>query len=362
MTTYPKELKKFIENEIEEIGLSNLNRHMKIYHKTEYSQIFEITQFAPDFKLTQKCYCILNNIYEIPKCRVCDKPVKFLTFKVGFRQLCSRACLNHDNIAKQKRQETHKETCLEKYGVEHNWSIVDENGLHSIEKHNLEKHGVKNSFQVDENKETSKQTMNEKYGKDYYTQTGEFQETVKNNCLEKYGVEYYTQTAEFKEKNKETCLEKYGVSHISKLDNIKEKIKQTNLEKYGVTCTLQLDKCRENSMKTQSRLINELITSNRKFNPDYRKLAKACGIFWNLGLNETKILDQVEHDNNIELERQYAVLTYFVDGYDEKNNVCYEVDEQHHLTEAQIEKDVFRQHQIEDTLKCTFIRIPDLTH
>lgn len=48
-----------------------------------------------------------------------------------------------------------------------------------------------------------------------------------------------------------------------------------------------------------------------------------------------------------------------VDGYDEKRNAVIEVDEQHHFDKKGClkKKDVIRQKEIEDFLKCKFIRI-----
>jgi hypothetical protein len=52
-------------------------------------------------------------------------------------------------------------------------------------------------------------------------------------------------------------------------------------------------------------------------------------------------------------------LGYWVDGYDEENNIVYEWDERHHydVYGNLLEKDVIRQKEIEDYLKCRFIRI-----
>ena len=48
-----------------------------------------------------------------------------------------------------------------------------------------------------------------------------------------------------------------------------------------------------------------------------------------------------------------------VDGYDEKNNIVYEIDEQQHfdISGNLKEKDKNRQNEIEKYLNCTFIRI-----
>ena len=50
-------------------------------------------------------------------------------------------------------------------------------------------------------------------------------------------------------------------------------------------------------------------------------------------------------------------LGYWLDGYDKENNIAYEFDEKYHETQKQKEKDIIRQNDIEQYLKCSFIRI-----
>ena len=78
-----------------------------------------------------------------------------------------------------------------------------------------------------------------------------------------------------------------------------------------------------------------------------------------IGNNETEILDQIEIEFNIELERQFRVAGYFIDGYDIKNNIIYEVDEGYHFKDGQIVKDEVREQNIVNELNCEVIRIKD---
>lgn len=54
-------------------------------------------------------------------------------------------------------------------------------------------------------------------------------------------------------------------------------------------------------------------------------------------------------------EYYISELGYWVDGYDEKNNIVLEYDENYH--NKQVEKDNKRQKEIIDYLKCGFIRL-----
>ena len=53
-----------------------------------------------------------------------------------------------------------------------------------------------------------------------------------------------------------------------------------------------------------------------------------------IGLNEKKLLDEIESQIGRPLERQFGIRTemgqFYTDGYDPIKNVVYEVDEPHH--------------------------------
>ena len=357
MKEYSKELINFCKEYVKRTATKRYTLSIKCNYKKELTQIKDETKFLNLNNIQQMIYHITNELYEIPKCKMCNGvELNFYNIKNGYTIYCSPKCQNSDPDkikkyensmekkygkgiktsfqaaeVKEKSDQTklerygdetytnpkkQKQTMLEKYGVEHNWQIRDENGDRPCELTMLDKYGEKTPFNVEEIKDNIKATM-----------------------LENFGVEYPFQSKEILNKAKETLFDKYGVENSYLIPHIIQK-----------------------SQETQSRLINKLINSNRKFNTDYRKLAKENKIFWNLGLNETEILDKVEQDKGITLERQKVVCGYFVDGYDEENNVCYEVDELHHQTEEQIEKDKLREQTIIKELSCEFIRIPDLTH
>lgn len=79
------------------------------------------------------------------------------------------------------------------------------------------------------------------------------------------------------------------------------------------------------------------------------------------------IFDNISEKNNIHIQHamnggEYYIkeLGYWLDGYDEINNVAYEFDEKHHFIKGKIrEKDINRQEEVEKHLKCKFIRIKD---
>ena len=78
-----------------------------------------------------------------------------------------------------------------------------------------------------------------------------------------------------------------------------------------------------------------------------------------------KIFDQIAERTGTKIQHganggEFHIehLGYWVDGYDKENNIVYEYDEKHHFrNQKQIDRDLRRQKEIEDYLKCTVIRI-----
>jgi len=79
----------------------------------------------------------------------------------------------------------------------------------------------------------------------------------------------------------------------------------------------------------------------------------------NIGRNETEILDSIEIENNITINRQYQVWPYHLDGYDSVNNIAYEIDELHHSSTENKIRDFLREQSIKQRLGCEFVRIKD---
>lgn len=72
---------------------------------------------------------------------------------------------------------------------------------------------------------------------------------------------------------------------------------------------------------------------------------------------EYAALATIEQILGVNLTRQFEVLDYRVDGYDEENKIAYEIDEGGHKTPSAYAKDYRRQKKIEKKLGCKFVRI-----
>lgn len=168
--------------------------------------------------------CILNDIYEPPRCPICFSHILTVR-KTDFSTYCSRKCMGEGTVS--KRLITMEET----YG-DHVMRL--EEFKNKVRQTNKEKYGTEYYTQTDEYKENVRQTNNEKYGADWFVCSDEMKQIRKESCMEKHGVDNYAKTEEYKRKTEETCMARYGVKHYSQTEEYRQKIISTSLMKYGV--------------------------------------------------------------------------------------------------------------------------------
>lgn len=101
-------------------------------------------------------------------------------------------------------------------------------------------------------------------------------------------------------------------------------------------------------------MIERLRKINKSFHPPYNP--KACQYFNQLMKESNTYIQHAENGGEFLIRE----LGYWVDGYDQINNIVYEYDEKHHFVNEQLlNKDVRRQQEITNFLKCKFIRIKE---
>lgn len=257
MKKYKEQLRKLIEEK---------RRSWSNLLKSTYKYIFDdMLANVPEVFIGQKvatlAYCYLNDINELPKCKICGKELSDLRADVfnGFNGTCgSKECVNKYRYAQTEK------AVLEKYGVTNVYalkSIHDKaaatkcarygsSTYNNVEKNKvtcLEKYGVDNPAKADEVKEKSKQTCLGKYGVKYSLQAEKVREKIKKSSLEKYGVENPGGSAPSVQKIKATLNAKYGLDVQSPGDLLRkpqyaEKSRQTCLNRYGVTHPTQSEK------------------------------------------------------------------------------------------------------------------------
>lgn len=216
------ELKVWIINYLKTKGKRSL--HIAI-NNSKYIKdfILEQTSFLPiDTKYNQRCFHIINDIYQIPLCKNCNSNyVNFNNRNKDWRYLdyCSSKCTFN-----KKTNESYKKTSMDKWGVD-NYSKTKEFRDHMI-KINNEKWGVDWYQQSEDFKNKSVKTCLEKYGFTSYTKTKEFKNRLKDTFLKNWGVDWYTKSSDFSNKFRETCLEKYGAYHYMLSDEFSTNAKK----------------------------------------------------------------------------------------------------------------------------------------
>ena len=150
--------------------------------KSELSYIFpNIGNRNKDLKI--KLNLVLYDLQNIPKC-VCGNPLEFVSKDKasiyiskfgGWREFCSRICMQKSSDIVKKRQNTN----IERYG-EISYAKTQEFKDSFSSPWSEEKKFIFN--------EKSKDTSTLKYGVDHYSKTKEYLESRTNTCIEKYGV------------------------------------------------------------------------------------------------------------------------------------------------------------------------------
>jgi len=193
---------------------------------------------------------ILHKIDVHPKCPICGNPCRLHPYKSKFLKTCdNKDCsikylhiqreetmlkrygyknsFQNPEILKKSIELSHseqakehaKQTCLERYGIEH-YTNRQKCSETCSKRTNEDRQKIVNKI---------KQTKLEKYGNENYVN----HDKAKQTCLKRYGKENYFQTNEFKEKYKQMCLERYGVDNILKSKDIQKKIHENQIKKFG---------------------------------------------------------------------------------------------------------------------------------
>ena len=218
-------------------------KHYPIFYDEYLKNIFPEEIDKLPFK--QKLWHFLNDIYNIPKCKVCGKNVNFETRKGkwGYHIYCSGACAMNDDSIKQQMFNT-KEL------------------LYGDKKYNnKEKQIITISKRTDEEKKNiiikSKHTRLSKNNGNYFSD--ESINKIKETSLNKYGVDSFTKTQQFRE------------LILSQQSNIQNKQYKTKKKNHSF-----------NSSKIENDLENYFIENNIKYIPQYRseKYLFSCDFYF----------------------------------------------------------------------------------
>jgi len=189
-------LKIFINELLSKIKIDHLSLNIKKYYLDKYQQIINETHYLPEkCKFTERLYHIINNLYEIPKCKECGKNyTKFLSINRKYREFCTIKCAINNKEVRDKI----KQSNLRNFGTE--YPIQNIEFQNKMMKNNKEKYGVENVSQIKEVREKKRQIWNNK--------SKEEKEKIKKKREEfnykKYGSKCSLQNKEIQIKSRET--------------------------------------------------------------------------------------------------------------------------------------------------------------
>lgn len=213
---------------------------------------------------TSVLYRIINDMYQIPVCPVCGKPLMFNRFSKGFHMFCSNEC---KQSAKGKTIVYGKITniMLEKYGVTSPAMLPEVK--QKMKETNIKRYGVETPSQLKEFRDKAKKTSLQKYGTESPIQCDIVKKKRERTNIQKYGVAHTLQVKDIQDKIKETNLQRYGSENVFGSKQIQDKIKETNLERYGSEHYVTSNDMKEKQQIFRDNVSNEFIqqmTEHRK--------------------------------------------------------------------------------------------------
>lgn len=196
-----------------------------LYKMISVDDINIINRLFPELTLSQAVYCFINNIVNLPICKICNinHVTYFRNHTDGFTEYCSLQCSRRSEVSKKRRAETN----MQRYGFtnpKQNAQIIEK-----TKKTNLEKYGTNCASQQLAIKEKISNTL-----KQTYIERGNEIIAAKNNTFDKKYGTHPNRLEITKEKKKQRTLKKYGVEHTTQLETTKAKNKETLRQKYGV--------------------------------------------------------------------------------------------------------------------------------
>ena len=197
MKNLKNELKLFLTTD-NNSGYKTKELFLSIKQPEYYSEVtnHSLVNNFTDLPFKEQLYLYINDLKEIPKCKNCNKPLKFKrSINEGYNEYCSLICTNtcEDHINQIKK------TNNVKYGG--NAPMVSKEIQKKVGDTNIEKYGVDNIFKK------------RKY--------------IEDKVLVKYGNTVITKTDYHKNKMQENYEEKYKSYKIKKIGELVEFLCET---------------------------------------------------------------------------------------------------------------------------------------
>ena len=154
----------------------------------------------------EKIYLLLNDIEQLPVCKICRSPVKFKNSSIGYQTYCSLKCSGSSSEVQSKKSQAH-------------WNKTEDERKRVVDARKqgiIDKYGVANVSLSEEVKAKRQKTFDEKWGGNPMKDQ-EIKYKLAQKIYDKYGVINASQYSEFSQKRKESFQSRYGTDNPKRI-------------------------------------------------------------------------------------------------------------------------------------------------
>lgn len=220
--------------------------HEEIINSTSH-----ILPIITDKDIKERIYIILNNIIQLPTCKLCGNKVNFHSITKGYYKYCSLKCSSKDT-SKNRVESIRKSQGENAFKIKTPLTKERQQIANDRRKQTtLDRYGVESYMQTPEFRQSISNAAMEQYGVEYFTRAKEVQEQTKQTCIERYGYENQMQSPIIQQKAKNTCLDVYGYEYASQAPEVWKKGMDTFKDRYGINSNFNKSEVRDKSLKTK---------------------------------------------------------------------------------------------------------------
>lgn len=186
--------------------------------------VISLTSFLPDdVPITQRCWHILNSVFELALCPVCYND--YAKFKEMEHRVDGKRVYSYKGYSTCSAECTRRLNAYKVSKAVNTDSFKNKKSATNLEKYGHEDHMKSDSIRKKVS-DIQREIHKSERGK-------EIMDRVKATNMKRYGHEFASQSKAVKEKSMMTLIAKHGVDHVRKSEEVNTKRMLTNLERYG---------------------------------------------------------------------------------------------------------------------------------
>ena len=209
---YTREVKDIVANYKSYGMIFKKKSHLKNFVEAVTSPFLS----DPFYTFRTKLYWVVNDLKEFPRCKFCNKPLKWKnvdSVQRGYCDYCSNSCAQSSEEVLERKKANYRQL----HGVDC-WHQLPE-----AKEQLRQKWKNKTKEEIDERTRKSKATNKQRHGDENYNNIKQGLETNRRN----HGGMLEVQTKEGKERRKTTCQDKYHTDYFSQSKEHHQKVRAT---------------------------------------------------------------------------------------------------------------------------------------